>query len=116
LVYVDENGKLKTDPEAIGALQKLKGPVAVVSLFGKALQGKSFIWNQLLSRSIGFEVQTLHRPCNGDIWMWIEPVKRISEDGTEYSLVLLDVELEDAKSIPVSIVLSIQKFGSFKSF
>ncbi|AAD10695.1 Hypothetical protein [Arabidopsis thaliana] len=100
LVYVDENGKLKTDPEAIGALQKLKGPVAVVSLFGKALQGKSFIWNQLLSRSIGFEVQTLHRPCNGDIWMWIEPVKRISEDGTEYSLVLLDVELEDAKSIP----------------
>jgi len=48
--------------------------------------------------------------------MWIEPVKRISEDGTEYSLVLLDVELEDAKSIPVSIVLSIQKFGSFKSF
>ncbi|ESQ36552.1 hypothetical protein EUTSA_v10009747mg [Eutrema salsugineum] len=24
LVYVDENGKLKTDPEAIGALQKLK--------------------------------------------------------------------------------------------
>jgi hypothetical protein len=102
LVYVDENGKLKTDPEAIGALQKLKGPVAVVSLFGKALQGKSFIWNQLLSRSIGFEVQTLHRPCNGDIWMWIEPVKRISEDGTEYSLVLLDVELEDAKSIPAT--------------
>jgi hypothetical protein len=34
--------------------------------------------------------------------MWIEPVKRISEDGTEYSLVLLDVELEDAKSIPAT--------------
>ncbi|CAH2039001.1 unnamed protein product [Thlaspi arvense] len=92
LVYVDENGKLKTDLEAIGALQKLKGPVAVVSLFGRALNGKSFIWNQLVSRSIGFEVQTLHRPFAGDIWMWIEPVKRISEDGTEYSLVLLDVE------------------------
>ncbi|KAG7591031.1 Guanylate-binding protein C-terminal domain superfamily [Arabidopsis thaliana x Arabidopsis arenosa] len=102
LVYVDENGKLKTDPEAIGALKKLKGPVAVVSLFGKALHGKSFIWNQLLSRSIGFEVQTLHRPCNGDIWMWIEPVKRISEDGTEYSLVLLDVEWEDSKGIPAT--------------
>ncbi|CAE5956464.1 unnamed protein product [Arabidopsis arenosa] len=102
LVYVDENGKLKTDPEAIGALQKLKGPVAVVSLFGKALHGKNFIWNQLLSRSIGFEVQTIHRPCNGDIWMWIEPVKRISEDGTEYSLVLLDVEWEDSKGIPAT--------------
>lgn len=47
LVYTDENGKLKTDPEAIGALQKLKGPVAVVSLFGKAQHGKSFIWNQV---------------------------------------------------------------------
>lgn len=47
LVYIDENGKMKTDPEAIGALQKLKGPVAVVSLFGKALHGKSFIWNQV---------------------------------------------------------------------
>ncbi|XP_010457399.1 PREDICTED: myosin-15-like [Camelina sativa] len=99
LVYVDEDGKLKTDTEAIGALQKLKGPVAVISLFGKALQGKSFIWNQLLSRSIGFEVQTLHRPCTGDIWMWIEPVKRISEDGTEYNLVLLDVEGEGSKGI-----------------
>lgn len=47
LVYIDENGKLKTDPEAIGSLQKLKGPVAVVSLFGNALHGKSFIWNQV---------------------------------------------------------------------
>ncbi|KAL0797319.1 hypothetical protein Bca101_052493 [Brassica carinata] len=100
LVYTDENGKLKTDPEAIGALQKLKGPVAVVSLFGKAQHGKkSFIWNQLVSRCVGFEVQTLHRPCTGDIWMWIEPVKRISEDGTEYSLVLLDVQGADSNSI-----------------
>lgn len=49
--------------------------------------------------------------------MWIEPVKRISEDGTEYSLVLLDVEWEDSKGIPVSsIVLSIQRFWSFQSF
>ncbi|CAN8311154.1 unnamed protein product [Cochlearia groenlandica] len=96
LVYVDENEKLKTDPEAIGALHKLKGPVAVVSLFGKSHHGKSFIWNQIVSRSVGFEVQTLHRPCNGDIWMWIEPVKRVSEDGTEYNLVLLDVEGSDS--------------------
>ncbi|XP_023645336.1 desmoplakin isoform X2 [Capsella rubella] len=31
--------------------------------------------------------------------MWIEPVKRISEDGTEYNLVLLDVEEEGSKGI-----------------
>ncbi|CAN7055515.1 unnamed protein product [Brassica oleracea var. botrytis] len=109
LVYTDENGKLKTDPEAIGALQKLKGPVAAVSLFGKAQHGKSFIWNQLVSRSVGFEVQTLHRPCTGDIWMWIEPVKRISEDGSEYSLVLLDVQGADSNGVLAS--RSSQIFG-----
>ncbi|KAF2619150.1 hypothetical protein F2Q68_00038226 [Brassica cretica] len=148
LVYTDENGKLKTDPEAIGALQKLKGPVAAVSLFGKAQHGKSFIWNQVCSHfdrgfrvlvgevwfeinlhaanhmlccflgnivemmqneSVGFEVQTLHRPCTGDIWMWIEPVKRISEDGSEYSLVLLDVQGADSNGVLAS--RSSQIFG-----
>lgn len=46
--------------------------------------------------------------------MWIEPVKRISEDGSEYNLVLLDVEGEDSKGIQVSIVLSYQRFKSFE--
>lgn len=63
LVYTDENGKLKTDPEAIGALQKLKGPVAAVSLFGKAQHGKSFIWNQVCSHfDRGFRVLV------GEVW------------------------------------------------
>lgn len=35
--------------------------------------------------------------------MWIEPVKRISEDGTEYSLVLLDVEGADSNGVLVSL-------------
>ncbi|XP_010522589.1 PREDICTED: guanylate-binding protein 1 [Tarenaya hassleriana] len=95
LVYGDENGKLKMDPEAIDALQQLHGPVAVVSLCGRSRHGKSFVWNQLLSRSIGYQVGSVHRPRAGDLWMWIEPVKRIAEDDTEYNLVLLDVETGD---------------------
>lgn len=41
--------------------------------------------------------------------MWIEPVKRISEDGTEYSLVLLDVEGADSNGIPVSLAFILSK-------
>lgn len=48
-IYQDHNGKFKIDPQAIDALQKLKGPVGVVSLKGPvgACQGKNFILNQV---------------------------------------------------------------------
>lgn len=35
------------DPEAVAALQLVKGPVGVVSVCGRARQGKSFILNQV---------------------------------------------------------------------
>lgn len=47
LVYCDENGKFKMDPEAVAVLQLLKEPVGVVSVCGRARQGKSFILNQV---------------------------------------------------------------------
>jgi len=47
LVYCDEKGKFRMDPEAVGALQLVKGPVGVVSVCGRARQGKSFILNQV---------------------------------------------------------------------
>ncbi|KAK1348665.1 hypothetical protein POM88_054945 [Heracleum sosnowskyi] len=46
LVYCDENGKFKMDLEAVAVLQLLKEPVGVVSVCGRARQGKSFILNQ----------------------------------------------------------------------
>ncbi|KAM7262928.1 hypothetical protein ACFE04_000611 [Oxalis oulophora] len=46
LVYCDEKGKFQMDPEAIAALQLVKGPIGVVSVCGRARQGKSFILNQ----------------------------------------------------------------------
>lgn len=47
LVYCDEKGKFRMDPEAVAALQLVKGPVGAVSVCGRARQGKSFILNQV---------------------------------------------------------------------
>lgn len=47
LVYCDENGRFRMDPEAVAALQLVKEPVGVVSVCGRARQGKSFILNQV---------------------------------------------------------------------
>ncbi|KAG2617548.1 guanylate-binding protein 7-like [Panicum virgatum] len=96
LVYCDEKGKFVMDPEAVAALQLVKGPVGVVSVCGRARQGKSFVLNQLLGRSSGFQVASTHRPCTKGLWMWSAPLKRTGLDGTEYSLVLLDTEGIDA--------------------
>ncbi|KAL0442718.1 UNVERIFIED_CONTAM: Guanylate-binding protein 4 [Sesamum latifolium] len=46
LVYSDEKGKFHMDPEAVALLQLVKEPVGVVSVCGRARQGKSFILNQ----------------------------------------------------------------------
>ena len=48
LVYCDDKGKFVMDPEAVAALQLVKGPVGVVSVCGRARQGKSFVLNQVL--------------------------------------------------------------------
>ncbi|XP_058107098.1 uncharacterized protein LOC131250797 isoform X3 [Magnolia sinica] len=96
LVYCDDKGKFRMDPEAVAALQLVKGPIGVVSVCGRARQGKSFILNQLLGRSSGFQVASTHRPCTKGLWMWSAPLKRTALDGTEYYLVLLDSEGIDA--------------------
>lgn len=47
LVYCDENGRFRMDPEAVATLQLVKEPIGVVSVCGRARQGKSFILNQV---------------------------------------------------------------------
>jgi len=46
-VYCDEKGKFRIDPEALATLQLVKEPIGVVSVCGRARQGKSFILNQV---------------------------------------------------------------------
>ncbi|KAL7129968.1 hypothetical protein ABFS83_13G102400 [Erythranthe nasuta] len=96
LVYSDEKGKFHMDPEAVALLQLVKQPVGVVSVCGRARQGKSYILNQLLGRSSGFQVASTHRPCTKGLWLWSTPISRTALDGTEYSLLLLDSEGIDA--------------------
>ncbi|KAL3522365.1 hypothetical protein ACH5RR_015199 [Cinchona calisaya] len=96
-VYYDEKQKeFQMDPEAVAVLQLVKEPVGVVSVCGRARQGKSFILNQLLGRSSGFQVASTHRPCTKGIWLWSAPLRRTALDGTEYNLLLLDTEGIDA--------------------
>ncbi|XP_014493951.1 guanylate-binding protein 1 [Vigna radiata var. radiata] len=96
LVYCDEKGKFRMDPEAVATLQLVKEPIGVVSVCGRARQGKSFILNQLLGKSSGFQVASTHRPCTKGLWLWSTPLKRTALDGTDYNLLLLDSEGIDA--------------------
>lgn len=88
LVQYDTNtGKFSVGQQALKVLRSIKGPVGVVSVCGRARQGKSYILNQLLGQSSGFVVAPTHRPCTKGLWMWSAPVARESPDGSTYHLV-----------------------------
>ncbi|KAG2396024.1 uncharacterized protein HKW66_Vig0066000 [Vigna angularis] len=61
LVYCDENGRFRMDPEAVATLQLVKEPVGVVSVCGRARQGKSFILNQVNFQMGGIDEAALDR-------------------------------------------------------
>ncbi|XP_070009604.1 uncharacterized protein [Nicotiana sylvestris] len=91
-VYCDEEGKFQIDHEALAIHQLVKEPVGIVSVCGRARQGKSFLLNQLKFQSSGFQLSPTHRPCTKGIWLWSAPLRRTALDGTEYNLLLLDTE------------------------
>ncbi|GAB4817604.1 hypothetical protein N2152v2_004650 [Parachlorella kessleri] len=93
--YDAETGQFELGAQALEVLKHTRGPVGVVAVCGRARQGKSFILNQLLGKSGGFQVAPTHRPCTKGLWMWSSPVQRSGPSG-QYSLVLLDTEGIDA--------------------
>lgn len=90
LVRYDTNtGKFHVGEEAAKILRATKQPIGVVAVCGRARQGKSFILNQLLGQSTGFQVAPTVRPCTKGLWMWSAPIKRRAADGSQHQLVLI---------------------------
>lgn len=50
-------------------------------------QGKSFILNQLLQTTGGFQIGSTTRPCTKGLWMWSTPQRTLDEVGKEYHIV-----------------------------
>lgn len=94
--YNTSTHKFELGEEALQSLRRIRGPVGVIAVSGRARQGKSFILNQLLGRSTGFQVAPSVRPCTKGLWMWSTPIERTTPDGSKYHLVLLDTEGIDA--------------------
>ncbi|KAL0716823.1 hypothetical protein Bca4012_066145 [Brassica carinata] len=70
LVCTDENGKLKMDPEAIGALQKLKGP-SLESETSPCLKFFTFLLLQPL-------LPLLHPLAIGEAPQFMDPLKMLT--------------------------------------
>jgi hypothetical protein len=51
------------------------------------LQGKSFILNQLLQITGGFQIGSTTRPCTKGLWMWSTPQRRLDDTGRQYHIV-----------------------------
>eukprot|EP00892_Ulva_mutabilis_P000560 jgi/Ulvmu1/10504/UM064_0042.1 len=88
--------KFAVGEEALSVLRSVHAPMGVISVCGRARQGKSFILNQLLGQSSGFTVAPTHRPCTKGLWMWSAPQERQLPDGSKNYLVMLDTEGIDA--------------------
>ncbi|GLC47864.1 hypothetical protein PLESTB_000033800 [Pleodorina starrii] len=98
LVHHDPStGQFSLGDEAIAVLKRVKAPIAVVSVCGRARTGKSYILNQMIGTpGAGFEVASSYRPCTKGLWLWSQPIRRTALDGSYYYLVLIDTEGIDA--------------------
>lgn len=85
--YDSSTGHVTCGEEALACLRSIKTPVGVVAVCGRARTGKSYILNQLLGQSTGFQLAHSHRPCTKGLWIWSQPFKRVGPDGNEYHLV-----------------------------
>ncbi|KAJ1288018.1 hypothetical protein BS78_02G056100 [Paspalum vaginatum] len=85
--------KLRLAKEGLEAIQRIKTPIAAVSVIGPYRSGKSFLLNQLLSLSCdrGFGVGHMRDTKTKGIWVWGSPVE-VDIDGSKVSVLYLDTE------------------------
>lgn len=85
--YNVDTGKFQVGEKAMNILREIRTPLSVVAVCGRARQGKSFILNQLLQVTGGFQIGSTTRPCTKGLWMWSTPQKRVDEDNNEHHVV-----------------------------
>lgn len=90
--FDDTTKRFNVQPEAVGILKKLNGPVAIISVCGRARMGKSTLLNQLLQKlsagsQTGFTTASTHKPCTKGLWIWSKPIERTLPDGKKMHLV-----------------------------
>jgi hypothetical protein len=79
--------------EAKEMLNKLDGPIGVVSVAGMYRTGKSYLLNRmLLNRASGFGVGPTINPCTKGMWLWGRPVQGVSPDGQPIQVLIVDTE------------------------
>ncbi|XP_065122911.1 guanylate-binding protein 2-like [Paramisgurnus dabryanus] len=94
LIENEDSGTLSVRKEGKDILDRISGPVVVVSVVGLYRTGKSYLMNRLAGQQTGFALGNTVESKTKGIWMWCVP--HPSMPG--HTLVLLDTEgLGDVK-------------------
>ncbi|XP_065122835.1 guanylate-binding protein 1-like isoform X4 [Paramisgurnus dabryanus] len=94
LIENEDSGTLSVRKEGKDILDRINGPVVVVSVVGLYRTGKSYLMNRLAQQQTGFALGNTVESKTKGIWMWCVP--HPSMPG--HTLVLLDTEgLGDVK-------------------
>jgi len=115
LIYPSlDHDKLFLREDAINILEKIQIPIAIVGVVGPFHSGKSYLANQLLNRTQGFQIGPTVDPETRGLWIWGEPVIQ-TIDGEEVAVLFIDseglfssnmTESYDAKIFAISSLLS----------